>query len=172
MNASFILLGVIMASGSLLIRQEFTDGTPQQRIASYIGFTCLAVGGLGAILVGTFPENTVKVLHLTGAGLAIGVSNVGIAILGWILVLPAWLRWYMRVLSITSVLALILFLTHGYLGVGAGGMERIAGYPETVWLIVFGVYISWNHYANRLRGALGRLRVAEPAASQEWSRVR
>ena len=41
-----------------------------------------------------------------------------------------------------ALLALILFATHTYLGLGAGTMERIAAYPETLWLIIFGAYIA------------------------------
>jgi hypothetical protein len=28
---------------------------------------------------------------------------------------------------------------------GAGTMERLAAYPETAWMIAFGVYISRDH---------------------------
>jgi hypothetical membrane protein len=152
MNASFIVLGLVMATGSLLICQEFREKTPPDKWAAYIGFTGVAVAGLGALVVGLVPENTIGALHFTGAAMAIGVGNIGIGILGWRLkVLPAGLRWYMVVTSGIAFVAGGLFAFHADLGIGAGLMERIGAYPEVVWLSIFGVYISVNHYAARTR---------------------
>jgi hypothetical membrane protein len=147
MNAEFVVLGAVMAAGALLIYQEFTERDPGERLAARIGFSCLAAAGAGAALVGQFPENTVGFMHVTGAGLAIGVGTLGIFVLGLVLALPNSLRWAMRVVAPLALLALILFATHMYLGLGAGTMERIAAYPETIWLIVFGTYIAHTHRA-------------------------
>lgn len=106
----------------------------------------MALGGLGAILVGLFPENSVRDMHIVGAALAIGVGNVGILILGLVLPLPESMRRYMLTFGVLSLTALILFASGKYFGLGAGTMERIAAYPETIWLITFGMYISRNHY--------------------------
>jgi hypothetical membrane protein len=152
MNASFIVLGLVMATGSLLICQEFREKAPADRLAAYIGFTGVAVGGVGALVVGLVPENTIGALHFIGAALAIGVGNVGIGVLGWRLeVLPAWLRWYMVATSGIAFVAGVLFAFHADLGIGGGLMERIGAYPEVVWLSIFGVYISVSHYATRPR---------------------
>lgn len=145
MNTEFVVLGAVMAAGALLIYQEFTERDPRERLAARIGFSCLAIAGAGTALVGKFPENTVGFLHVIGAGLAIGVGTLGIFVLGLVLALPNSLRWPMRVGAPVALLALILFATHMYLGLGAGTMERIAAYPETIWLIVFGTYIAHTH---------------------------
>src|SRR4051812_21773515 len=50
MNASFILLGITMAAGSLLIYQEFKESR-----ASLVGFSLMALAGFGTMLVGLFP---------------------------------------------------------------------------------------------------------------------
>jgi hypothetical membrane protein len=147
MNVAFIFLGVVMATGSLLIYQEFTERQRSERVAALIGFVCLGIGGLGAVFVGVFPENTFSFMHITGAGLAIGVGNLGILVLGLVLPLPESLRGFMLFFSTLSITALILFACHRYFGIGAGTMERIAAYPETLWLIRFGIYISRNHYS-------------------------
>ncbi len=146
MNLAFVLLGLIMVIGSLLIYQEFTERERRQQIAAVVGFASMAIGGLGAILVGLFPENSVRDMHIAGAALAIGVGNVGILILGLVLPLPESMRRYMVTFSIISLTALVLFASGKYFGLGAGTMERIAAYPETIWLITFGMYISRNHY--------------------------
>jgi hypothetical membrane protein len=147
MNVAFISLGVVMAVGSLLIYQEFTERTPRERRAALLGFGCLGLAGVGTALVGIFPENTVHYMHVGSAAVAIGLGNVGIFILGWVLPLPEGLRRSMLFMSVISITALVLFGSHRYFGLGAGGMERIAAYPETIWLIRFGLYISRNHFS-------------------------
>jgi hypothetical membrane protein len=84
-------------------------------------------------------------MHVAGAGLAIGAGNVGIFILGAALSLPEAMRRYMLVFSTVSLTALFLFAFHQYFGIGAGTMERIAAYPETIWLITFGLFI-WRFH--------------------------
>ena len=150
MNAEFFVLGFVMAAGSWLILQEFAGRDADERLAARIGFSGLAAGGVGAALVGGFPENTIHAMHILGAGLAIGVGTAGIFVLGLVLSLPQgrYLRVGMRVVPPIAVSALILFACHVYLGIGAGTVERLAAYPETVWMIIFGTYISRDHYLN------------------------
>jgi hypothetical membrane protein len=131
-----------------LIFEEFAERDADERLAARIGFSCLALGGVGTALVGWFPENTVHAMHILGAAVAIGVGTVGIFVLGLVLSLPEekYLRLGMRVVPPIAVLALILFACHVYLGIGAGTTERLAAYPETAWMIIFGLYISRDHY--------------------------
>ncbi|MGO9343241.1 MAG: DUF998 domain-containing protein [Acidimicrobiales bacterium] len=149
MNAGFVGLGLVMLTGALLLHQEFAERDKRERLSSSIGFSCLGLGGLGVILVGARPENTVRILHMTGAGFAIGVGNVGILLVGLGVRLPARLRGYSIFFSSFSLLALLLFASHRYFGLGAGGMERLAAYPETIWMISFGIYISRDNYLKR-----------------------
>jgi hypothetical protein len=44
-----------------------------------------------------------------------------------------------------AIAALVCFASHKYFGIGGGIMERIAAYPETIWLITFGLYI-WRFH--------------------------
>lgn len=140
MNVSFIVLGIFMATGSLLIYQEFKESR-----ATLIGFSFMAAAGVGTVMVGLFPENTILALHLIGALLPFLVGNLGIVVLGFTLNIPKSLRVYTLATGYISLIALLFLLTHAYLGIGIGGMERITAYPQTIWLIVFGVYISKNH---------------------------
>jgi len=145
MNASFILLGLTMAVGSLLIYQEFKETT-----SSRLGFTGMAVAGVGAILVGLFPENTIAALHYGGASLTFLIGNLAIVLLGNVLELPKALKVYTILSGLVALIALVLFTGGIYLGLGAGGMERLTAYPQTTWLIVFGLYISRNHFMERM----------------------
>jgi hypothetical membrane protein len=141
MNASFIVLGFTMIIGSALIYQEFKKSS-----GSYIGFSLMALAGLGTVLVGLFPENIHGDLHFIGAALALLFGNVGLVVIGFSLDLPKWFRIYTSVTGIVALSALFLFATTEYLSFGIGGMERLASHPQTLWLIAFGIYMSRNRY--------------------------
>ncbi len=144
----FLLLGLVMAVGSILLYHEFTHRTPRERYAAMIGFGLMALGGLGAILVGFFPENENGTMHIIGAALAIGLGNVAIFALGAVLTLPESMRRSMLTFSTLSLAALVCFASHKYFGIGGGMMERLAAYPETIWLITFGLYI-WRFHPKK-----------------------
>lgn len=145
MNASFISLGITMVLGSILIYREF-----KETVGSALGFGFMAIAGIGTLLVGLFPENTVVVLHVVGAALPFFIGNVGLVVLGRVLDIPKTLRYYTVSSGTISLIALVFFAMHIYFGLGIGGMERIVAYPQTMWLIVFGIYISSNHIRSRV----------------------
>jgi hypothetical membrane protein len=148
MNFAFFGLGLVMAAGSWFIFEEFTLKKADERLAARIGFFCLALGGAGAVVVALFPEDSVTVAHIIGAFFAIGVGTLGVLVLGFGIVrsLDKPLIWGMRVVPPLAMAVGFLFAFHVHLGVGDGAMERIAAYPETIWLIVFGLYIAQDHY--------------------------
>ncbi len=143
MNASFIILGLTMIVGAILVYREFKESIP-----SAVGFSFMAVAGIGTLLVGLFPENTNTTLHVIGATLPFLIGNLGLIVLGTVLDIPKSLRYYTLLSGYISLVAFLLFISHTYLGLGIGGMERLVAYPQTMWLIVFGVYISNNHIKN------------------------
>lgn len=144
MNASFLMLGFTMALGSLLIYQEF-----KQSRASLIGFSMMALAGFGTILVGLFPENTIKEMHGLGAFLALFIGNLSLVVLALALSnVRKSFRVYTFISGIVSITAFILFVSEIYLGLGQGGMERVVSYLQTIWLILFGVYMTHSHLRN------------------------
>ena len=124
------------------------------RLAARIGFGCLSLGGGGTVVVGLFPENTVQLLHAVGAMFAIGVGTAGIWILGFGVAgsLNSPLARAMRIFPPLALAASILFAVHADGFIGHGAMERLAAYPETIWLIGFGLYIARTH-SRRARAA-------------------
>jgi hypothetical membrane protein len=142
MNGALIGLGVFMMIGSILIYQEFKE----TKLAS-VGFSFLFLGGIGTVLVGIFPENTISALHIIGASLPFLIGNVGLVVLGISLTLPSSLRIFTLVVGLISLIAFFCYINNFYLGLGDGGMERVVAYPQTIWLIIFGLYISKNHYS-------------------------
>jgi hypothetical membrane protein len=139
--AGFFLLGLIMVIGSALLYHEFTDRVPRERLAAMIGFSLMALAGLGSIIVGFFPENENRSMHILGAFLAIAIGNVAILVLGGVLTLPESMRRSMLIFSSLALAALLSFASHRFFGIGRGMMERVAAYPVTIWLIAFGLYI-------------------------------
>jgi hypothetical membrane protein len=83
MNISFIVLGLSMIIGSHLLYNQYKN-----TMATKVGFSLFSIGGFGTILVGLFPENSLALLHTSGAGLSFLVGNIGVLILGISLKLP------------------------------------------------------------------------------------
>jgi hypothetical membrane protein len=101
----------------------------------------MALAGIGSILVGFFPENQNRTMHIIGAFLALAIGNIAILVLGSVLTLPESMRRSMLVFSSLALAALLCFASHRSFGIGQGMMERVAAYPVTIWLITFGLYI-------------------------------
>jgi hypothetical membrane protein len=169
MNISIVLLGLAMMVGSVLIFSEFSFSTHRrERVAAIAGFACLGLGGLGAVLVGLVPENVNTAhLHTVGTALAIGFGQLAIVILGLVLIeIPDWLREFMLITSLFVLLAGIAIAGKHQFGFGSGALERLAQYPESVWLILFGFYISRNHSRNSVTGRRFKFSETGPAAQQ------
>lgn len=138
MNASFVLFGISMALGAVLIYEQFI----RTRL-SLVGFILMVLAGTGTVLVGLFPENNPNGLHTFGAVLGLGIGNVSIVVLGMALngMHPIF-RTYTILSGIVSLTAFVLFIADIYFGLGRGGMERVVSYPFTVWMIAFGAYMT------------------------------
>lgn len=166
MDTSIAILGVAMLVGSVLIFSEFSFSEERrERAAAIAGFACLALGGLGAILVGLVPENVNTAhLHTVGTAMAIGLGQLAILILGLVLrQIDDWLREFMLVTSLIVLLAGIAIAGKHQFGIGGGALERLAQYPESVWLILFGFYISRNHHRKGVIGSRFEFQKERPA---------
>jgi hypothetical membrane protein len=137
MNLSFVLLGLAMIGGSLLVCRYL----PTVRLLT-VGFVSIALAGVGAVMVGLFPENTIPALHGIGASLPFLAGNIGLLLVGLSLAGPAALRVYSVASGLVALISLVFYATSHLLGFGEGGIERVVAYPQTVWLIVFGIYVT------------------------------
>jgi hypothetical membrane protein len=142
MNASFILLGLIILVGALLVRTTFSPGRTRA-----VGLMLLALAGAGIIAVGLFPEDVNILCHRLGAAAHFVLGNLSMVVLGFAFRTARRrpvLAVYTTVSGIVGLVATALFISEHYLGMGIGGMERLAAYPLPLWLIVAGISFVRN----------------------------
>ena len=135
MNISFIFLGITMIMGSILIYNQYS----KSRIA-FLGYSLFALGGLGVILVGLFPENSIPAIHSISAALPFLIGNLGIILIGLTNKSSKMISFYSIITGVIALLALIVYVSGHYLGLGQGGLERLVSYPQTIWMIFIGIY--------------------------------
>jgi hypothetical membrane protein len=136
MNASFILQGLIIVLGMVLVWRAFPVG-----LARSAGSILLVVAGLGNVAVGLFPEDVNVVGHRMGAAAHFFLGNLGMILLG--IALGGVRRWsplayYSVVSGVVGELTTWLFVSGHDGPLGVGGMERVAAYALPVWLMVTG----------------------------------
>lgn len=98
----------------------------------------MALAGAGAMGVGLFPENHFY-LHYASASLAFVFG--GLAAIASSAVERSMMRYFSILLGILTLLASLLMVSHNYMGLGPGGMERMAGYPFALWAAGFAGYL-------------------------------
>ena len=141
-NASVIVLGLLTILATYLLMAAFN-----RRFSRTLGLGFLAIAGIGAILVGVFPENSTALggyMHEIASDLAFVAS--GLALIN----LPGAMfrdtRWegyraFTFLLGVITLLAIVLFVSKAYGSLGAGGMERLIVAPVLLWSIVAGVHL-------------------------------
>jgi hypothetical membrane protein len=92
----------------------------------------LTLVGIGAAGVGIFPE-TIIVPHSICA-IVVFVGGGICAIAGFRVFSGPW-SWFSPVLGILTLASFVLFGAKIYLGLSAGGMERMIAYPLIIWAL-------------------------------------
>ncbi|MEO5805649.1 DUF998 domain-containing protein [Devosia sp.] len=136
-NAGMAINGLLVVLGALLTRRFW----PRGRLTT-LALWLIAIGGDGSMLAGIFPLNTILLLHVIGALLALGVAAPGFFVLAKVM----WNtnRTFAICTVLTGVIALVAFLLYAsgnYLGIGRGTIERLSAWPYTVWYMVTGALI-------------------------------
>ncbi|MGW7574106.1 DUF998 domain-containing protein [Streptomyces sp. NPDC054765] len=137
MNVSFVALGVLLVVGAAL-----TGGVLWRRgRAAAMARLLLAGAGVGFVLAGPAPADVNENQHVWGALLVMAAGNIGLVLAGFALAehLPTPLRWGTSLLGVTAITAFGLYLSRHYLGLGMGGMERVAAFPLLFWALAVGV---------------------------------
>ena len=139
-NVAIIVMGLLLLLAVLLLRTAF----PARRSRT-IGLGLLAIAGIGSIGVGLFPENVNVTVHSLSALLAFIGSGLALIVLGFAMFRDT--RWdgfraYSILSGLVSLVALFLFLSKVYVGLGVGGMERLIVAPVLLWSIVAGTHLA------------------------------
>jgi hypothetical membrane protein len=138
-NASIVLMGLLIILSVLLLKTAF----PQRRSRT-IGLGLLALAGVGAIGVGLSPEDVNIAIHSLSALLAFAGGGLALLVLGFAMLRDTrWdgFRLYTLLSGVVTLVALVLFVSKNYAGLGEGGMERLIVAPVLLWAIVVG----WHH---------------------------
>ena len=124
------LLGALLVAAAYLFRQGS---------GSIVVPLLLAVTGLGAMGVGVFPETTGVLHHLVSL---VAFAGGGLAALASFSFSKPILSYFAVILGAITLVALGLYASGVYLGLGAGGMERMIELPVVIWGIAFGGYLA------------------------------
>jgi hypothetical membrane protein len=134
MNASFVLQGVLIAAGALLLRPALP------RTAGRLAVALLTVAAAGVVVVGVVPLDADRTVHAVGAVAFLAGSSLGLLALAHALrPRSELLGSAVAVLGVLATAASVFFLAGITRFLGAGGTERVAAYALPVALAVAGV---------------------------------
>jgi hypothetical membrane protein len=128
-NASIFLLGLLAIIGLYFFQRAF-----HSRLLTIL----FVIAALAAMSVGIFTENS-EPMH-TIASIVVFLF-CGLSAIFSYKVTKYPFNIIAILLGLTSLLAMILFMGNIYLGLGAGGMERMIVYPILIWMIGFGGFL-------------------------------
>jgi hypothetical membrane protein len=125
-NISVFLFGLSVAGGAYLVSRASKG---------YLLPALFALAGIGAMGVGIFPETSIE-LHMLFSLVAFLFGGLS-AIASYKLV-KAPFNYISVIMGAASLVALVVFATGEYLGLGPGGMERVIAYFSLLWVTGFG----------------------------------
>src|SRR5579871_4850894 len=141
-NASIRVLGLLGILGAVLVRSAFTKKTTGR-----IGIGALVLASAFAVAVGSFPEDSPYLggnVHGVVSALTFFFSGLALVFLALAMIRDT--RWggyrtYTLLSGLVTWVAMVLFSTGVYLGLGPGGMERLVVAPILLWGILGGVHV-------------------------------
>ena len=128
-DPSIIVVGLSVLATAWFLLRAFRD-----RIVSIV----VALAGIGAIAVGVLTENFLVIHSIVSLWTFVFIALS--AILAMRIVRPPF-QYLSVLLGLLSLVALGLYISKTYLGLGPGGMERMIVWPILVWGLAFGGYL-------------------------------
>ena len=125
-NGSIIVLGLLIIVGAYFIQRAFHQTPATVR---------LILSGIGAMGVGLFPETT-GIWHHLFSLIVFLFAGLGGLVTARFQKKPMF--YFSIILGLLTLAALLLYVGGYYLGLEAGGMERMVVYPVLVWSLGFG----------------------------------
>jgi len=128
-NSSVFLFGLMILGGTYYIWRA------SRNTLFTISFLLAGIGTTG---VGIFPESAGSI-HIVVSLIAFLFGGLS-AIFAYKLE-ESPLNYVSVIMGLIALIALVLFITQNFLGLGKGGMERIVLYPLVLWVIAFGGHL-------------------------------
>ncbi|MFG2048409.1 DUF998 domain-containing protein [Micromonospora sp. NPDC048935] len=146
MNAATLVTAVLLAAGLLLTWQLLGRGVVARSAQSLL---LLATGGYA--LAALYPADVNENLHVLGAFLIMGLGNVGLFLAGFAPeTTPLGQRRRLTLVAgLVALVGTVLFAAQQGLGIGLGGMERVAVLPFPLWACCLGVLLAETHPLRR-----------------------
>jgi hypothetical membrane protein len=137
MNVSIFANGILIPLGAWLTRSWWPRTT-----ALSAALWMIAATAPGHFLVALWPSDTGPTMHVLGAGSILALGNPGMVVAG----IAAWRARRTQalvsvILGMAGIAGTLLFLNETGLGIGLGGMERVAFYPLTIWCGIQGLLL-------------------------------
>ncbi|MBQ1043006.1 DUF998 domain-containing protein [Micromonospora sp. C32] len=136
MNAVFVAAGLLLALGALLAHRALRPGR-----AAAVAVASIVAAGTGYVLAGLYPADVDENRHVLGALLVFALGNAALLAAALARRSPL-LRELMPVSALLGLLGLagtVLFLARVDVGIGVGGMERVAVFPLFAWVTTVGL---------------------------------
>ncbi|MEV4762512.1 DUF998 domain-containing protein [Micromonospora chokoriensis] len=139
MNVATLTTAVLLAVGTLLTWRILGRGGVVRAAQ-----TLLLLAACGYALVALYPADVDENLHVLGAFLIMGLGNVGLLLAGFAPGTTTIGRWRRLTLTagIIAVVGTALFFAQQGVGIGVGGMERVAVLPFPLWACCLGVLLA------------------------------
>lgn len=149
MNATLLLTAVLLTVGAVSLLRG--------RLARVL----LLLTSLGYALAGLYPVDVNENAHFVGGLLILLSGNASMVFAAYALrdeLRPwLWLRDWTLILAAIAIMGTVLFFARQGMGIGVGGMQRIAVFPLLVWATVVGLQTKVGSSAGSgVARALGR----------------
>ncbi|MEH1165841.1 DUF998 domain-containing protein [Micromonospora sp. CPCC 205539] len=139
MNSAMLATAVLLAVGLLLTWRLLGRGGVVRSAQ-----TLLLLATCGYALAAVYPADVDENLHVLGAFLIMGLGNLGLLIAGFAPDATLLGRWRRLTLAagLTALAGTALFFAQQGMGIGVGGMERVAMLPFPIWACCLGVLLA------------------------------
>jgi hypothetical membrane protein len=147
MNGGFILEGLCVVAGVLLIR-----GLWRRSWVSRLAQAFLIFAGLGVVVAGLAPADVHENIHVVLGAFPIALfGNSGLLLTGFAVnpvAVGKW-RWAGPILGLLGIVAAGFFFSNHFLDIGSGGMERLWGYNFLIWTFVIGGVLAYQAFSHK-----------------------
>lgn len=134
MNGSFVLQGILISVGAILMRRLFPA-----KWSYWVALFLFLLSGLGVLVVGLVPADRVPEVHRLGAEVHLLAGNLAMVLMGLAMIAEAArTRFRGAITLLAGLLGLTALVLLGLGEKDVGTFERLATYPLTLWLTWIG----------------------------------